>query len=175
MLFFAFEKMSSYLVRVTHSLDLLLVRTNSSDNYHYPFHLRNPHIFHNLRNRFLKISLFQNVKLMNSESERDANPGPSSGPEEQLSGLPQRAPGPDNCPISPSEEAEEPAQETSLEYWMSPERTTLYFGDWVLARTSKHAKPWPARIDFVNGDLCPTRRQHRLPHMGTVPYDLDFK
>ncbi|CAG5094425.1 Oidioi.mRNA.OKI2018_I69.XSR.g13545.t1.cds [Oikopleura dioica] len=112
---------------------------------------------------------------MNSESGRDANPGPSTESEQQFSGPPQRAPGPDNCPISPSEEAEEPSQERSPEFWMSPERTTLYFGDWVLAKTSKHAKPWPARIEFVNGDLCPTRRQHRLPHMGTVPYDLDFK
>ena len=71
-------------------------------------------------------------------------------------------------------------REHTLREWRE-ERTTLYFGDVVLARNGRSSQSiwWIARIDFVNPELCPTRKQKRTPNLGnasgTQAYDWDFK
>jgi len=56
------------------------------------------------------------------------------------------------------------------------DRTTFHYGDIVMARNGKSAysKPWIARIEFVNAELCPTRSQRHYP-WDTKKYDHDFK
>ena len=71
-------------------------------------------------------------------------------------------------------------REHTLREWRE-ERTTLYFGDVVLARTGRSSQSnwWIARIDFVNPELCPKRVQKHTPNLGnasgTQAYDWDFK
>jgi len=59
------------------------------------------------------------------------------------------------------------------------DRTTFHYGDIVMATFGKssNSKPWIARIEFVNAELCPTRTQRRYPWEGTdtQKYDHDFK
>ena len=59
------------------------------------------------------------------------------------------------------------------------DRTTFHYGDIVMAKIGKssNSKPWIARIEFVNAELCPSRQQKHYPWEGTdtQKYDHDFK
>jgi len=59
------------------------------------------------------------------------------------------------------------------------DRTTFHYGDIVMAKIGKssNSKPWIARIEFVNAELCPSRQQKHFPWEGTdtQKYDHDFK